>query len=235
MTTPRFRPLSPATLNDLLDPCEHCGYGFVRRARTDHFGRTEDEVPSWPNEVADLWGNCGAAAHVNATTPGYLTYAPAEMVAESSRAIIGVQADAVFSAEAAVLVAVSVCRDYRGRGLGRELVRTAVAQLIKRQVGLVEVLGTFGSPTSPADSDDGMVLLPVAFWHAVGFRIVRPHPLTPTLRLDVASTVRRRPDLAAAWQRITDLVKSPGPAQPANFVDTQPAHHRPERQLTRCA
>lgn len=62
-----------------------------------------------------------------------------------------------------------------------------------------------------------MVLLPVSFWQSQGFRVVRPHPVTPTMRLDIEGTVRWRPDFAAAWHRFADLVSQPGPAQPASF------------------
>ncbi|SDS73108.1 GNAT family N-acetyltransferase [Microlunatus soli] len=219
MSAPRYRPLTPSTLSQIADPCEHCGFGFTRRARTDHFGRADERMPQWLTEVTDLWGSCGVSAQLGGEITGYLTYAPAELVAEVALPALGGSSADAFSEDAAVLVNVSVCRAYRGRGIGKELVRTAIAQLHRRQVGLVEVIGTFGTPALPhADGRDAaMTLLPVRFWQAVGFRIVRPHPITPTLRLDIAGTVRWRPDLAAAWSRLTHLVKQPGPAQPAGF------------------
>lgn len=218
MSAARYRPLLPSTLTEITDPCEHCGYGFTRRARTDHFGRARDRLPQWFADVTDLWGSCGVSAHLSGEIPGYLSYAPAELVDSVSLPISG-EVDEVFSDGAAVLVTLAVCRACRGRGIGKNLVRTAIAQLHRQQVGVIEVIGAFGTAgVSDTDARDaGITLLPVRFWQAVGFQIVRPHPMTPTLRLDVASTVRWRPQLATAWRRIAHLVTQPGPAQPAGF------------------
>ncbi|QDP94746.1 GNAT family N-acetyltransferase [Microlunatus elymi] len=224
MTTPRYRPLTGPILSGIEDPCAHCGYGFTARTVIDAFGRSDDRLPDWIQETTDLWGLCGVVAQLNGDQPGYLTLAPAELVPPVPLPGLGGNSADALSPDAAVLTAVAVCRDYRGRGLARNLVRTAVAQLAKRQLGTVEVIGTFGPAAIPhADGDQGsrMVLLPVSFWQAMGFHIVRRHPITPTLRLDASSTARWRPDFAAAWQRFADLVSQPGPAQPASFQQHQ--------------
>ena len=224
MSSARYRPMSDSMLSTIEDPCAHCGYGFTPQTVTDAFGRTGDHLPAWIEETTDLWGLCGEVAQLNGDLPGYLTFAPAELVPTVPLPGLGGSSADVFSPDAAVLMAVAVCRDYRGRGLGRNLVRSAIGQLAKREVGTVEVIGTFGPAAIPhADGGQGstMVLLPVSFWQAVGFHIVRRHPITPTLRLDVSSTARWRPDFAAAWQRFADLVSQPGPAQPASFQQHQ--------------
>jgi hypothetical protein len=45
-------------------------------------------------------------------------------------------------------------------------------------------------------------LVPAEFLRAVGFTTVRPHPVTPRLRLDLKSTVSWREDVEAALDRI---------------------------------
>lgn len=211
MSTVRLRPLSRAGLAAIQDPCEHCGFG------------TSGEPPTWTDEVTDLWGICGVSAHVNGYIAGYLTFAPAELVPQVPLPGPGGSSADAFTPDAAVFMALAVCREYRGRGLAKNLVRSAAAQLAKRQIGMIEVIGTFGRPGVPhADGvrDSSIALLPVSFWHSQGFRVVRPHPITPTMRLDIEGTVRWRPDFAAAWQRFAELVSQPGtgPAQPASYT-----------------
>ncbi|MBO0812213.1 MAG: hypothetical protein J2P23_09235 [Microlunatus sp.] len=210
MSTYRLRPLSRTAMASIEDPCGHCG-----------FGTAGFEPPAWVDEVADLWGICGVSAHVNGDTVGYLTFAPAELVPFVPLPGPGGSSADAFSADAAVFMALAVCREYRGRGLAKNLVRSGAAQLAKRQIGAIEVIGTFARPGVPhADGsrNSSMVLLPVSFWLAQGFRVVRPHPVTPTMRLDIEGTVRWRPDFAAAWQRFADLVSQPGPPQTAQFT-----------------
>lgn len=219
MIPPRYRLLTPKGLASITDPCGRCGYGWAAAETAETDGATEPAAPAWTFEVADRWGLCGLAVHLNGAVPGYLTMAPADLVPFVPLPAPGGSSGDAFSRDAAVMMAVAVCRDYRGRGLARNLVRAAVAQLSKRQVGTVEVIGTFGFPGIPhADgADASMMLLPVAFWQRLGFRIVRHHPVTPMLRLDMGGTVRWRPDFASAWHRFADLVSQPKPAQPASF------------------
>ncbi len=220
MIPPRYRVLTPKGLAAISDPCGRCGYGFAAGDDAHPVENVPVGPPEWTRAVADRWGLCGLAAHVNGDTPGYLTMAPSELVPFVSLPGPGGSSADVFSPDAAVVMAVAVCRDYRGRGLGRNLVRAAIAQLSKRQIGTVEAIGTYSALGIPhADGADAstMLLLPVGFWQALGFRVVRHHPITPTLRLDVSTTVRWRPDFAAAWHRLAGLVSQPSPPQPASF------------------
>lgn len=260
MNLPRMRPLTATGLADIADPCGHCDHRAVpvRRPRIDpqlrvdrptrvdprsgrrrsqrRTGQTDQTGLGWTgdyfDEVTDLWGLCGVAAHLNGDVPGFLCFAPAELV--PTDAVPGVRDGGaeVFDSDAAVLTALSVCRAYRHRGLGRDLVRAGAAQLARRQVGMIEVVGTVGaagarrigrstSAQLGAGRAAALTLLPVGFWLAVGFRIVRPHPLTPTLRMDLTNTERWLPDFGGAWRRFARLVAQPGPPQPARVTDPE--------------
>jgi GNAT superfamily N-acetyltransferase len=234
MAAPRLRPLTAAGLAGIDDPCGHCGYPTRGRGRPS--GNGQAECSDWVAEVTDLWGLCGVAAHRDGDIAGYLTFAPAELVPTLTLPGPGGHAtEAVgpqtFCPDAAVVIAVEVCSQHRHQGIGRDLVRSALGHLNRRQIGLVEVPGVLGpKPFSYVDggSRAAMIMLPVAFWQAVGFHIVRPHPVAPVLRLDLGSTSRRLPDFAAAWRRFADLVSQPGPAQPASFQPPEPT----DRHLT---
>lgn len=223
MNTYRLRQLSRSGFTGIGDPCQHCG-----------FGTTDAEPPAWVDEVTDLWGICGVAAQAGGDVEGYLTFAPAELVPLVPLPGLGGTSAEAFSQDAAVFMAVSVCRACQGHGIAKDLVRSAAAQLAKRQIGIIEVIGSFAGPGVPyadGSADSSMVFLPVSFWQAQGFRVVRPHPITPTLRLDIEGTVRWRPDFAAAWQRFAELVSQPGtgPAQPASYKSSYELMRTPTR------
>ncbi len=215
--------------------------------RRDHPHRDGDsdghlpDIPAWALEVADLWGMCGLSAQIDGATPGYLTLTPGELVPELMLPGWAGRTTKHLSREAGVILGLEVCAAYRGEHIGASLVRAAAAQLVRRQVGLIEVVAVSGRPVrlvpgqaASADGDaiDGagpgeerqpsMMLLPVGFWLAAGFRIVRPHPVAPTLRLDLAGTERWLPDFAGAWQRFAELLSQPVPPRPASFSDTHP-------------
>ncbi|HEV2929799.1 MAG TPA: GNAT family N-acetyltransferase, partial [Propionibacteriaceae bacterium] len=60
-------------------------------------------------------------------------------------------------------------------------------------------------------------MLPTGWLEAVGFAIVRPHPITPRLRMDLQSSLRWA-DLGAAWHRLAGLVGAPATPEPASYV-----------------
>lgn len=246
MSSARLRPLTPTGLATITDPCQHCG--FPTRGRSQHPAGSVDRT-DWAAEVSDLWGLCGVAAHRDGDVVGYLSFTPAELMpnlplpGQLRFGDSGIGPD-TFSAEAAVITAVEVCSRHRHNGIGRDLVRSALGQLGRRQVSLIEVAGVLGpKPVSYLDSGSpaAVVMLPVTFWQAVGFRVVRPHPVVPLLRLELDATVRRLPDFAAAWRRFAELVSHPGPAHPGPAHPAQPGpaqhtvlrrSHRQDQHLT---
>jgi hypothetical protein len=184
---------------------------------------------------------CGLSAHIDGETPGYLTLTAGELVPELALPGWAGSTRKQLNWDAAVILGIDVCAAYRGQHIGRSLVRAAAAQLVRRQVGMIEVIAVSGRPVrlspkystrsdgagsdgaeSGVDGQPSMMLLPVGFWLATGFRIIRPHPVAPTLRLDLAGTERWLPDFAGAWQRFAELLSQPVPPRPASFSDTHP-------------
>ena len=114
-------------------------------------------------------------------------------------------------ASSALLSGIWVNPDDRGHGLGRQLVQAVAAELIRREVAVVEAVGQ-------------SEVLPTGFLRSVGFRVIQANPIAPRLRMDLATTVRRRPDLVAAWHRLAGLV-------PASIPPPQPAGFKQSRQI----
>jgi GNAT superfamily N-acetyltransferase len=205
MASRRFRPLTAANISALPDACAHCTFWETSDtvATTDH--RDGQVKVGWAEAVTDLWGYCGVLAVNDGETIGYLTMAPARYVPR-----LGAFAVTPVSSDAAVLMAAWVTEPLRGKGIGRQLVQSAASMLSRRDIRAIEAVGTYR--TGPS------CMLPASWLEAVGFTTVRPHPITPRLRMDLQATQRWRPDLGAAWHRLTGLVAQPNPPTPATYT-----------------
>lgn len=230
---------SIASAEQSRSPSGRIGSRWVQAHRNQRRGRRRvavadvdgsyQDLPVWAEEIADLWGMCGVAAHNGQGTAGYLTFTAGELVPEVGLPRMAGSTSGQLSADAAVILDVAICAHYQRQHMGRNLVRAAAAQLIKQDVGMVEVIASPVGPVRlhmPTRKDRNLdfpaiTLLPMGFWLATGFRVVRPHPVAPVLRLDLAGTQRWLPDLAGAWQRFAELISQPAPPRPARLSDQQ--------------
>lgn len=208
----RFRPMTAADLAALPEPCARCTFweaslADLATSSDRHGAATKQE---WAEAVTRHWGYCGVAAYDDQQLIGHLTLAPAMFVPR-----LGAFATTPVSPDAAVLMSVVVAEEHRGHGVGRHLVQSAAALVARRDIRALEAVGTH--------RDGPSCMLPVGWLEAVGFAVVRPHPVTPRLRMDLQTTVRWRPDLGAAWNRLTGLVAQPAAAEPATYTRREAA------------
>jgi GNAT superfamily N-acetyltransferase len=204
----RLHPLTAADIPNLPEPCARCTFWEASLAdlayppdqRNRHRVKLE-----WAEAVTQRWGYCGVMASNDGETIGYLTMAPAMFVPR-----LGAFATTPVSPDAAVLMSVKVVEEFRGKGVGRQLVQSAAAMVTRRDIRALEAVGTHHPEPS--------CMLPTGWLEAVGFTVVRPHPVTPRLRMDLQSTLRWKPDLGAAWSRLTDLVTQPASPEPASYT-----------------
>jgi ribosomal protein S18 acetylase RimI-like enzyme len=117
--------------------------------------------------------------------------------------------------DAAVVMSAHVVPELRGKGIGKQLVQSAAGLVARRDIRALETVGTY--------HDGPSCMLPVGWLEAVGFQVVRPHPITPRLRMDLQNAVRWRPGLGAAWHRLTDLVRQPQSPEPATYTHREGA------------
>lgn len=203
----RVRPLTAADLPFLPDPCSACAFWEASLSdlatSSDHQDRAQVKR-EWAESVTERWGYCGVLAVNDGETIGFLTMAPASYVPR-----LGAFATTPMSHDAAVVMSIRVVQEWQGKGIGRQLVQSAAGLVARRDIRALEAVGTFREGPS--------CMVPAAWLMSVGFAVVRPHPVTPRLRMDLQSTVRWKPDLGAAWQRLTALVPQPSSPEPAAF------------------
>ena len=212
----RFRPMTATDVLELAEPCRGCAFwesSLSDLASSPDHRRVETKA-DWAAAVTDHWGYCGVVAYNDHELIGHLMMAPATHVPR-----LAAFGSAPMSPDAAVLMSVRVAEEQRGHGVGRHLVQTAAALVARRDIRALEAVGTH--------HDGPSCMLPAAWLQSVGFAVVRPHPTTPRLRMDLQTTVRWKPDLSAAWSRLTGLVTQPALPEPAGYAHAEPADPLP--------
>ncbi len=196
--------MTASDLPALPEPCGRCTFweSSLSDLASYHGQQQRSEVKlEWATAVTDRWGYCGVRALDNGSTVGFLTMAPPVLVPR-----LGAFATTPVSQDAAVLMSVWVNEDYRGFGLGRQLIQAGAGLLVRRDIRAFEAIGTY--------RDGPSCMLPAGWLESVGFEVVRAHPVTPRLRMNLQSTLRWKPDLGAAWSKLTSLVAQPAAPEP---------------------
>ena len=195
MGSRRLRPMTAADLQLLPEPCARCGFW---EASLSDLAATTDHVD----------GRVVKAEWAEAVTR-YWGYCGVMAFADDQPIGHPVGPDA------AVVMSAHVAAELRGKGLGKQLMHFAAGLVARRDLRALEAVGTY--------HDGPSCMLPIGFLEAVGFQVVRPHPITPRLRMDLQNTVRWRPGLSAAWNRLTGLVLQPETPEPATYTHREGA------------
>ncbi len=207
----RIAHLTLDNVDDLPDTCRACvswELDPVTACLTESESERRREKETWIARSLLQWGSCGLLAYVDDDLAGYLTYAPAGFVPRSlSFPTSPVSPDAVLLMTGGVVAA------HRGAGIARMLAQGVAKDLTRRGIRAIECFATTHAPARGEPSPDlGCVpgcLLPAPFLLAIGFKTIRPHRLTPRLRLDLRSAVSWREDVEHALERILGTVRVP--------------------------
>ena len=207
----RLAALTLDTLSAVPRPCRSCvvwELDAVAASRAERDGDPGFEKEAWVSAVLLGWGSCGRVAYVDDEPAGFLMYAPPPLVPRA----LAFPTSPV-SADAVVLMGGRVLETHRGGGIARMLVQGAAKDLSRRGVRAIEAFAVEGDaveprrpgrPDRPADC-----LVPAAFYSAVGFKVVRPHPRYPRVRLDLRTALSWREDVEQALERILGTVRAP--------------------------
>jgi GNAT superfamily N-acetyltransferase len=204
----RLASITLDNLSDLPSRCRGCVYWEldpIAGERAVQAGGAELEKEAWASDCLLEWGSCGQIAYVDGVAAGYVLYAPPAYVPRSVAFPTSPP-----SPDAVLLMTAWLAPEFRGAGLGRMLVQTAVRDVTRRGIRAVEAFGRHG-PGRAADEESAALgcLVPVDYLLSVGFKTVRPHARTPRLRLDVKSTATWKADVEYALERLLSSMQSP--------------------------
>ncbi len=125
----------------------------------------------WFNNASLVFGSCGKLVYHDGRVVAWAQYAPASTLA-------GAATHHSYPSEDAYLITcLAVAPDWRGRGLGKTLLKAIVEELQLRGVRAVETFARKGGSNNPSG--------PVELYLQEGFKVKADDKLFPLLRLDL--------------------------------------------------
>jgi len=127
----------------------------------------------WLQNTNKVFGNCGKMVYVSGKPVGYAQYAPPRFLPRSADDQSGPSSDD------AVLISCLFFpqKEFRRRGVGRQLLQNIVDDLRKRGMKAVETFARKGRPENPSGPEE--------LYLSAGFEIYRDDKEFPLLRLDL--------------------------------------------------
>ena len=206
----RIRPLTVERLGELPEPCGSCALWEAAGPGAPECGPASDRaaLEAWISAVRSEWGECGAIVYENGDPLGFVKYAPARFLPRASHMPSGAP-----DADAVLIACLHVIADVRDVGLGKVLLQAALRDLVSRKEKVVEAYAaaeTIDRERSP--------LMSVGFLMSQGFKVMRPHPLYPLMRLELRSLVSWTDNIEAVLDAI-QLPRHLGERVPAPLVN----------------
>lgn len=157
--------------------CKYCIYWEFPNECIDPSKESKENLfekkLSWLRNAASSIGSCGKIAYVDGKPVGYAEYAPPNLLPNSYDYRSGPPSgDAVF-----ICCLFIACEEFRGLGLGSQMLRNIIEDLKSRGVRAVETFARKGSPDNPSG--------PFEFYLKNGFKVLRDDPEFPLMRLDL--------------------------------------------------
>lgn len=211
--TRRLQDLTLAALDDLPTACRNCVFWEVAgaaRGPADTGAGARERKEAWWQATQLEWGTPGKAAYGDGHLVGYASFAPGAQVPRARR-LGGVSDDAL------LLATLWVDPDYREAGLARVLLQSVLRETHRRGSRALEAFADRRRPT------EWRCMLAEDFLLANGFTVVRPHPTTPLLRLDLRQTARWQESLSTALEGVASALnrrreRVPAPARSVGAV-----------------
>jgi GNAT superfamily N-acetyltransferase len=202
----RFIGLSVVDREHLPSRCTGCVYWESDRALPPECGVACDApaATDWVRTVADEWGECGRVAVEDGAFIGFIKYAPPRYLPQALHMPSGPPLD-----DAVLIACMHMAPEVRRRGVGGVLLRAALRDLAGRGERTVQAYAL-----ATRRDFETAPMVGVEFLLRNGFTVVRPHPETPLLRLDLKSLVSWTENLEAVLEslRIPRTVPARAPA-----------------------
>lgn len=206
----RIRPLTSNRVADLPAPCSSCALWESRGPGAPVCGPAMDgeALKAWISAVGSEWGECGLVLYEGGQPLGFIKYAPGRFFPRATTMPSGAP-----DSDAVLIACLHVMADVRDVGLGKVLLQAALRDLVSRKEKVVEAY----ADASTADRER-TPLMSLEFLQHQGFRVARPHPLYPLMRLELKSLVSWAENLEAVLDAIK-LPRSLGERVPAPLVN----------------
>ena len=177
----RFVGLSVADRDRLPTRCASCVFWETPTRLPLECGARCDPAAAaaWVRTVSTEWGECGRVALGDGEVLGFIKYAPPSAVPQARLMPAGPPVEG-----AALIMCMHIAPDARRLGVGGVLLRAALRDLSQRGERAVQAYAT-----TVRGAMDDVPVVGVEFLLRHGFRVVRPHPTTPLLRLDLRTLV----------------------------------------------
>lgn len=186
----RIRPLTIERVADLPGPCFSCALWETEAARALECvpARERERFEEWIRQVGEAWGDAGLIIYDGSTPLGFVKYAPGRLFPQAARMPSGPPDD-----DSVLIACMHVDPDVRDAGLGKVLLHAALRDLVSRKERVVEAYAA-----GEAADRDRSPLMSVEFLLRQGFRVARPHPLYPLMKLELKSL--------ATWAESLDVM-----------------------------
>lgn len=193
----RLKPLTAPRLDDLPEPCCACALWETAGAGALACAPACDREAfvAWIADVRGEWGDPGLVMYDGNEPLGFVKYAPARFFPRASGMPSGPPDEG-----AVLLACLHVIADVRDAGLGKVLLQAALRDLVSRKEKVVEAYAATGA----ADRDRSP-LMSVESLLRQGFKVARPHPLYPLMRLELKSLV----SWAENFDAVLDAIQLP--------------------------
>lgn len=190
----RFRSLTPERVDDLPDACACCSWWESGAGGDPTCGETCDRelLIAWIDAVRSEWGDCGRIAYEGGVVLGFVKYAPGRFFPGVVSMPSGVPSD-----DAVLLACLHVSNKARHAGLGKVLLQATLRDLTSRGEKVVEAYAAAG----PVDRERTS-LMSVEFLLRQGFRVARPHPRYPLMRLELKQLAAWTDNLEAVLEAL---------------------------------
>ncbi len=153
----------------------------------------------WVRTVAKEWGECGKVATEDGECLGFIKYAPARHVPQARHMPAGPPLGDV-----PLITCLHIAPAARRHGLGGVLLREALRDLASRNEKSVQAYAL-----ARRMDLDLAPMVGVEFLLRSGFTVVRPHPETPLLRVDLKSLVSWADNVETVLQSLRLPVRVP--------------------------
>lgn len=193
----RIVPVDRDNVKDLPRPCRDCFFweNQEKLSGPQDFPEAFQRKTEWFARTSGEWGNCGKLIYDDNAVLGYIQFAPFSYLPQSHHFPA-----APVSKKAALISCLYVVPEMRGRGLGKVVLQSALKDLLKKRMRIVEAF---------ASREEPYQLVPIDFYLKNGFYVLRDDKRFPLVRLDLRASVTWHVNVQAMLDSLKIPVRVP--------------------------